>query len=354
MIGTLLLSPRASHVLVWLVVAALSFSSFWVVLGWQNALLKTTVNVGILVGVAYGNMYGLLPSLLEKKRPTLYGLAVMAVAIMVAILFIAIDRHFPFQGLAILQIRQGFPAYNFVITVFTLIMSTLYQLNKGVQRYQAVQQQLINQQLNTELDLLRTQINPHFLFNTLNNLYTLAYLKSERTAPLISQLAALMRYLLYEGRQPLVPLAKEVAFLGSYLDLYQLKHENPQVSFRVEIDQPSQLVEPMLFIPLVENCFKYCDLDAPGGFIDLHLQLTGPQLSLLARNSCAPVPPPRQPGVGGVGLRNLEQRLALRYPAHHHLQTNLEDGVFTARLAIWLGGPGLTAPGSPAGLTVPQ
>ncbi|MCU0449107.1 MAG: sensor histidine kinase [Bernardetiaceae bacterium] len=336
MIGSFLLSPRASHGLVWLVAATLSFSSFWMVLGWQNALLKTTVNVGTLMGVAYGNMHGLLPSLFEKKRHTLYGLAVMAVAIVVTVLFIAIDRRFPFQGLAIVQIRPGFPAYNFVITVSTLVMSTMYQLNKGVQRYQAVQQQLINQQLNTELDLLRTQINPHFLFNTLNNLYTLAYLKSERTAPMISQLAELMRYLLYQGRQPWVPLEKEVAFLRSYLDLYQLKHENPQVSFRVDIDRPHHPVEPMLFIPLIENCFKYCDLDAPGGFIDLHLQLAGPQLSLLARNSCAPTPPQRQPGVGGVGLSNLGQRLALRYPGRHQLQNRLENGVFTASLVILL------------------
>ncbi|WP_187631969.1 sensor histidine kinase [Hymenobacter lutimineralis] len=194
--------------------------------------------------------------------------------------------------------------------------------------------ELERQQLLTELAMLKTQINPHFLFNTLNNIYSLTSRKSDKAPEAVLRLAEIMRYLLYESSTDTVPLSRELAHLHSFLDLQRLRlpASAPEaIRFEVEGAGPdcAHPIAPLLLLPLVENAFKHGDLAARpvAVHITLHLASDG-LLRFSVLNHVAPADAerelPRQPG--GVGLVNLRRRLELLYPSRYALDVQTTPG----------------------------
>ncbi|SDX80413.1 sensor histidine kinase [Hymenobacter psychrophilus] len=194
-------------------------------------------------------------------------------------------------------------------------------------RGQRNRRELERQQLLTELAMLKTQINPHFLFNTLNNIYSLTSRKSDKAPEAVLRLAEIMRYLLYESSTDTVPLSRELDHLRSFLDLQRLRlpaAAQEAVVLAVEGTNPdcAHPIAPLLLLPLVENAFKHGDLTARpvAVHIALHLAADG-LLRFSVLNYVAPAdaerPLPRQPG--GVGLANLRRRLELLYPHRYTL-----------------------------------
>jgi LytS/YehU family sensor histidine kinase len=183
------------------------------------------------------------------------------------------------------------------------------------------------------------QVNPHFLFNTLNNIYSLASQKSDRAPEAVLRLAEIMRYMLYESSADTVPLSQELTHLRSFLDLQRLRLP-ASAADAIVFDLPPSLAQapcpiaPMLLFPLVENAFKHGDLSArPVVVIDL--QLPEPDmLRFTVRNPVAPpsLHLPAQPG--GVGLTNLRRRLELLYPGRHTLLINEHDGQHHVELLL--------------------
>ena len=202
-------------------------------------------------------------------------------------------------------------------------------------RGQRNRRELERQQLLTELAMLKTQINPHFLFNTLNNIYSLTSRKSDKAPEAVLRLAEIMRYLLYESSTDTVPLSRELDHLRSFLDLQRLRlPASAQEAVVLEVDGTNpdcvHPIAPLLLLPLVENAFKHGDLTARpvAVHIALHLAPDG-HLRFSVLNRVAPAdaerPLPRQPG--GVGLVNLRRRLELLYPNRYSLdvQTSAEQ-----------------------------
>ncbi|MCR5887590.1 sensor histidine kinase [Hymenobacter sp. J193] len=194
--------------------------------------------------------------------------------------------------------------------------------------------ELERQQLLTELAMLKTQINPHFLFNTLNNIYSLTSRKSDKAPEAVLRLAEIMRYLLYESSTDTVPISRELAHLHSFLDLQRLRlpASAPEaIRFDVEGAGPdcAHPIAPLLLLPLVENAFKHGDLAARpvAVHISLHLAPDG-LLRFSVLNHVAPADAerdlPRQPG--GVGLVNLRRRLELLYPSRYALDVQTPPG----------------------------
>ncbi|WP_169409401.1 sensor histidine kinase [Dyadobacter beijingensis] len=183
-----------------------------------------------------------------------------------------------------------------------------------------------------ELDLLKQQLNPHFFFNTLNNLYALSLQRSEHTSESILQLSELMRYVIYKAKEPLVTMEDEVKYLRDYLQLQKIRlKRNLDLQFEEEIEDGTILIAPLLLIVFVENAFKHGVENAESdAFLSISLKADRHSVRFTCENSFEPAPDAHT----GIGLTNLRKRLALLYPAKHRVTTSAGSGVFVATLEI--------------------
>lgn len=194
-----------------------------------------------------------------------------------------------------------------------------------------------NENLKTELSFLRSQVNPHFMFNVLNNMVALARKKSDLLEPSLIKLSSLLRYMLYETDEQQVPLEKETEYLRSYIDLQQQRFGS-QVKINVDIKAPdkSYELEPMLLIPFVENAFKHGTgiIDAPQ--IDIQLSAVNDQLEFVVANKYNPKTEETKDNTSGIGLSNVKRRLNLLYRKNHSLTITNDNNWFKISLRIKL------------------
>ncbi|MBT9394982.1 sensor histidine kinase [Hymenobacter sp. NST-14] len=234
---------------------------------------------------------------------------------------------------------QVLQSYYLLLGGLILLLSFFLRLAGDYLRELGHRRELEQQHLRTELALLKTQLHPHFLFNTLNNIYSLTLHASPQAPEAVLRLAELMRYQLYESSDDLVPLAREISHLQSFLTLQQLRlpageEADEAIEFRLLLPPGAEhalRLPPMLLLPLVENAFKHGDLTARPHVVRLTLELAPDgQLHFLVRNRVAPdaVPP------GGVGLANLRRRLELLYPNAHTLAVTANTQEYAVRLSV--------------------
>jgi two-component system LytT family sensor kinase len=192
---------------------------------------------------------------------------------------------------------------------------------------------LKEQKLSTELSYLKAQLHPHFFFNTMNNIYSLALKRSADTAPLVARLAEMMRYILYESEQPKVPLQKELQFLTNYIDAEKVRqHPNNRISFDVQGIQPGALIEPLLLLPFIENAFKHGLQDETGhGFVQIVICQSEQELMLQVNNS-KPVCAKEKPK--GIGLQNATKRLNLLYPGSYTMNIKEDANTYQLNLSL--------------------
>lgn len=201
--------------------------------------------------------------------------------------------------------------------------------------------QLQSDKLRLELDQLKSQIQPHFFFNTLNNLYALSLQGSPQTSVSIANLSSIMRYVLYEAREEKVLLAKEIAFMHSYLGLERIRHSDENlIQFGVQGNPNGIMIEPLLFLPLIENCFKHSlHHKIPGNQVQILLNID--EEEIIFQTSNLKIADPsfiRQEG--GIGLYNVRKRLELLYPKKHQLVVTEEDSRFIVTLTLQLSNNG--------------
>jgi LytS/YehU family sensor histidine kinase len=196
--------------------------------------------------------------------------------------------------------------------------------------------QLQKENAEAQLQLLKAQVHPHFLFNTLNNIYS----HTQNTAPVASQLVMglsdMLRFILYEGNQPLVPLSKELKMIQDYISLEQIRYDD---RLDVHIDLPTDTaglgIAPLLLLPLVENCFKH----GTSNMIDqpwLSLQVTLEQNSMHIKLMNGKTNRKSKTIHNGIGILNVRKRLALLYPGKHELIITDEEDVFIVNLSLQL------------------
>ncbi|OUJ68953.1 hypothetical protein BXP70_27280 [Hymenobacter crusticola] len=203
-------------------------------------------------------------------------------------------------------------------------------------KYYYVQQQ---QAARAELTALKAQLHPHFLFNTLNNIYAHAQPTAPVAAELVLGLAGLLRYMLYSAQAPLVELAEEVGMLRAYLELEQTRYGNQlEMVVHTPADCQQLRIAPLLLLPFVENCFKHGTstvLEHP--WLSLDLRLVGTTLQLKVVNGTAGGHPVG--ASGGLGLATVRRRLALLYPGRHQLVTRAEEELYLVTLTLALDPP---------------
>ena len=188
--------------------------------------------------------------------------------------------------------------------------------------------------LESELKMLKMQINPHFLFNALNNIYALSVMDSEKTQESISTLSEMLRYVIYDCEQPKVPLQKEVHYIENYIELFKLKSSKGfDIAFAKAIEDTTTLVAPMLFVPYIENAFKHSGIEkGDGSFIHISLVEDGKKITFVVTNS-KPTVPLHIDAQGGIGLPNVQKRLEILYPGMHEIYITNTD-VFKVQLIL--------------------
>lgn len=218
-----------------------------------------------------------------------------------------------------------------------LAASSLYAI-KMLQKKQHSMYQLETEKLKLELTHLRSQVQPHFFFNTLNNMYSLSVQGSPKTSAMIADLSGIMRYVLYETEHEKVMLQKEVNFIRSYIELESIRYDDPDIiDFAVQGDINGIQIEPMLFLPLVENAFKHSlHRDIAGKWVKVFLSVDEEELVFQTSNLKKPGVIPQENNNSGIGLKNVRKRLELLYPGRHQLAIHDEDESFTVTLTISL------------------
>ncbi|TYZ09579.1 histidine kinase [Hymenobacter lutimineralis] len=213
-----------------------------------------------------------------------------------------------------------------------IVISAAIWAAQAAFRREQENRQLREEKRAAEVAFLKTQINPHFLYNTLNMLFSLAYPVAKPVAEAILKLSELMRYMLHESPDGQVRLEQEIEYLHNYLDLYRLRFPNHfHVHLSVTGEPAGCRVAPLLLIPLVENAIKHGVLDDPNTPVHIHLRIGGGQVQFQVDNQRSDN---HKDHTTGIGLPNLRRRLELLYPGRHGLDLAAGEGRFTASLRL--------------------
>jgi two-component system LytT family sensor kinase len=227
---------------------------------------------------------------------------------------------------------------NIVVYILILGFSFIYFFITEWLKNERIKSRLQAEHLSAELQLLKSQINPHFFFNTLNNLYALAqdYNNTELAAQ-IHTLAHLMRYMVYESNEKLVPLEKEITYIHDYLKIFDLRRsasDDVCINFKIEGEIKDKLIAPMLLIPFVENACKHGINFKEESFINIHLIVSEQQLVFSIINSNHVHEKNGYESASGLGLQNVHKRLELIYPYKYKLQIKPEQHTYEMKLTL--------------------
>lgn len=240
-------------------------------------------------------------------------------------------RHAPDQ-LHLMIASASFMLRDAITLVLTAALSVAIRLSGRWIELERRQEQMQASRRESELEQLRSQLNPHFLFNTLNSIYALIDISPAEAQAAVHELSQLLRYVVYENPEQ-VALSREIEFLHNYISLMRLRMGARPVNLTVDTDDGTAQVAPLLFVTLVENAFKHGNTPDRTRPIDISVTLRGNTLTCRTSNYIDPTTR-RDRGHIGVGLANLRRRLELLYGHRASLQTSSDGTIFTASLTI--------------------
>lgn len=317
----------------------------------SDHLIATIIcNNLFLVIFYYLNTQLLIPQLLMKEKWGLYIFSIIASLLLFLFLpkyiagLIASPEIRPLvnldnsknQNRPRIRRRGIVDTYNIAIFFLVFTVGTCIAVIQRWLKTEETRKETESQKLSTELSFLKSQINPHFFFNTLNNIYSLAIVRSEKTAPAVMKLSSIMRYILTETTQDLVPLQNEVDFIHNYIELQQVRlTEKTKVIFQSEGQIENKLVAPLIFIPFIENAFKYGISTKHESTIEIHLNVLENKLELSVKNYIVPTESNMLENTG-IGINNVKRRLELMYPSKHLLSYHSTDNYYFVHLEIQL------------------
>ncbi len=298
----------------------------------------TALNLGLSV-INFYAFYFILPFLIKNKNIFLsiftgvLLLFIIAVArYYIQILFWKEIIHLPPKEL--MNINEWFYA-GLRLSVISGAYAILIKFAIDWFDTQKLKAELVNQTQTSELVLLRSQVNPHFLFNTLNNIYSLVCKKSPDAPEAIMKLSSIMRYMLYDANTDVVLLEKEIEYLESFIELQKLRIRHMDfVELRIEGEVSNKTIAPMLLIPFVENAFKHGSKTGSLPGIRIHLVAAPHQVLFEVTNHLKKNFLGQKDTIGGIGLQNIRRRLEILYPGKYSLETTQNNDLYRIKLII--------------------
>ena len=330
---------QLGHLLFWVLfggIMLIIYNGF--VGGYFKALAPTLVNLTGLLILTYVHLWYLLPRFFNKKNYLVYGVLVF-VLLLLTTLFRFIVGWEIVRILGWELTNEFTPDYfvGMMVTGLFLILITLpLRLIENYFKKEELEQELKTQQLEAELRFLKAQVNPHFLFNALNNIYSLSFTNSSQTPEMILKLSDMMSYMLYDCKTEKVKLTNEINYLHNFIALQQLKKDGElNVEFLTKGDFSNIHITPMLFIPFFENAFKHGNLeDMKNGWLQSEMKVENGSLFFYIKNTVLKEKLKNEKG--GVGLENVRERLNLLYPDRHKLKIGKKERVFEVEIEIQL------------------
>ena len=336
----------SSHLLFWFCSIVFAISAFYVasdhklILNSDLVLRALIPNIGFALSV-YFNLYLLIPKFLRSKNYIFYtfwlSILLAISAILIQIIFVYFLKNRSFED----QFRSMFSSHFFTAAFYVGITS-LFKFVKDWIQLQEIKlkiTQIEREKLEAELNTLKSQLNPHFLFNSLNNIYSLALSNSPRTPEIILKLSDLMRHVLYESRENFIPVKNEVNFLTNFIELQKIRLNNQiDLQYSIEGDIPERKVIPLIFEPFIDNAFKHGIRNpAPEPYIHVSIQFQHEILRFKIENNFNCTSLAKSSKSSGIGLKNIERRLEYLYnPSEYKYEIIRSDDTFTILLEVQL------------------
>lgn len=288
-----------------------------------------------LAPVIYLKVYWLIPTYLVPKKYIQYTIFLILLIIVWGLFIGTVEPWIDEHWFNEFDEKKTTPFNGVFAMMFIMLITTLLNLSYRWFIQLSKIKQIENDRLKLELSLLRNQINPHFFFNTLNNLYALSLEKSDQTSDVILKLSEMMRYTIYDCKEETVPIISEVSYLENFIALQKMRHHNRgQISFEKEITNDRLQIAPMILIVFLENAFKHgFDLLEKDAFLKIKLTVKEEQLHYYIENNFSTTD---QNNSVGIGLENVKRRLSLIYPNTHELHITKEETVFRVDLKLYI------------------
>ncbi len=338
--STTINSPRSGrlvmfHIGGWIAYILLLFVIFGTPIDDPHVTMRTLLSTIPLIALFYSNTSFLIPQLLARKKIISYILAIIGAVAIVALVTLRIERTFNTEFYESHNWYPGIVTSRSVLnSLLILTISGGLKMTKEWFRNERLKNEMEKEKMASELAMLKSQINPHFLFNNLNNIYSLAIKKSEDAPKGIVMLSEMMRYVLYDSSADKISLSKEVEHLHNYIDLQKLRlKQGKEICFKTEGDLEIRKIEPMLLEPFVENAFKHGDIFREEGNICIQLKLQGNDLQFIVKNSISKNGHVKDEH-SGIGLKNIQKRLDLLYPDRHQLSIEDKEDAFKIDLKL--------------------
>lgn len=331
------------HLLFWVLV----FVMYWLTYAgfmdryYQQFIMNLVVLPARMIGT-YSLIYLILPLATQKKKFISFGILVLIHFFMYGFIIYASFYYFnPYQDSYNLPKSPLFNVTKILIKsisdYFIPAMAAAIVIFKKWYLDEQKNKKLTEEKMAAELNFLKSQVHPHFLFNTLNNLYALTLIKSEKTPDIVLKLSDLLDYMIYKSNDDFVPLAKELEILEGYIELEKMRYnERLDLKYEIKGEPGTHEIAPLILLPFIENCFKHgASMDRVNPNIQIKLNIEPSFLFLKVVNS---IPAEKKNGEQeneGIGLSNVKRRLELIYPGQHELEINAKDKIFEVDLKIF-------------------
>lgn len=327
-----------NHILFWIFIYVFYSMPFVLTSGDFSEALINLMYIPFDIIVVYFTIEFLIPRFLLKKKRIFIFLLGVAVAISLNIL---LSQYLKYN----IQPHLGFWTHRRPLTVdlfygllsnFMIVgLAAAMKLLRYSYTIQLRQSELERRTAQSELNILRSQVNPHFLFNVLNNIDSLIFEDKEKASKAIFLLSKIMRFMLKESSEEKVMLEKELSYIQNYVELAKLSFKNHDfIQFEIKGSNPGKKIPPLLFIPIIENAVKHCNkqVEAPG--ISIYFEIENDCISLKTSNYTRKSEFQLPDQNTGTGLKNVETRLKLLYKSNYTLEINRNSGKFEVFLSV--------------------
>lgn len=326
-------------IIIWLVMFILIFIQLlWISV--EFALIMTSITIASLLIVYYTTYLILVPKLLVKGKKIAF--IILSIFMIIPLTYVCVKLEIVAFNRCYLEpiheYKSVFSGSRF-FTLFTLTyaISNIIFFSKRATEDAKQKEKLLSEKKMLEARVLKSQINSHFIFNALNNIYSMTYFKDEYTSGYVLKLAQMMRYVMEDCETELTPLAKDIEYIENFIDFQKLRFENDKdIIFCYDLGKNGNiLVPPMIFQPLVENCFKHTPLDVDKkSYIHILLKVENKKIHFVSENSQPLIKNNSASKGTGIGIENVKRRLTLYYDNRHTL--NIFDNADCFKVELFI------------------
>jgi len=314
--------------------------NLWISVGWSFKI--GILNVVCLMVVYYITYKILIPKLLIKGRKVWYFICSVILIVLFANICSRFELHL-FDALRLdidLEYKRFFSISRYAtLFILTYAISSIIFFYRRTTEDAKQKEVLLSEKKMLEARVLKSQINSHFIFNALNNIYSMIYFKDEYTSGYVLKLAQMMRYVMEDCETELTPLSKEIEYIENFIDFQKLRFENDKnITFTYTVeDNTFKSIPPMLLQPLVENCFKHTPLEVDkNSFIHILLEIKEKEIHFVSENSQPLIKNKPESAKVGIGIENVKKRLELYYENNYQLEISDNPDSFKVELSIYL------------------